>query len=145
MYLWHYPVIILTSPAVDTGEISMMRLSLQLMLMLVLATVSYKYVEQPLRHGSIRKLCRQFPAWMAAHSYRRAFIAFFIVCLFFTFSFALRMDWLDSIWSNKPHMCRRRVITTLEMPKSGTEPALKEALALDGEQNPPYQSRRRVR
>lgn len=102
LYLWHYPVIILTSPAVDTGEISMMRLSLQLVLMLVLATVSYKYVEQPLRHRSIRNLCRQFPAWMSAHSYRRAFIAFFSVCLFVTFSFALRMDWLDSIWGNKP-------------------------------------------
>ncbi|WP_338552688.1 acyltransferase family protein [Paenibacillus sp. KS-LC4] len=104
LYLWHYPVIILTSPAVDTGEISLMRLSLQLVLMLVLAAVSFKYVEQPLRYGSVRKLCRQFPAWMAAHSYRRAFIVFFSMCLFvtFSFSFALRMDWLNSIWGNKP-------------------------------------------
>ncbi|KQN98982.1 acyltransferase family protein [Paenibacillus sp. Leaf72] len=102
LYLWHYPVVILTGPAVDTGEVSVMRLSLQVVLMLVLATVSYKYVEQPLRHGSISKLCKQFPSWMAAHSYRRAFIAFFSVCLVVTMSYALRMDGLASIWSNKP-------------------------------------------
>ncbi|MGG4146895.1 acyltransferase family protein [Paenibacillus algorifonticola] len=102
LYLWHYPVVILTSPAVDTGEVSVMHLSLQVVLMLVLATVSYKYVEQPLRKGSIRKLCKQFPGWIAAHSYRRAFIAFFSVCLVVTMSYALRMDWLASVWSNKP-------------------------------------------
>lgn len=126
LYLWHYPVIILTSPAVDTGEISMMRLSLQLVLMLVLATVSYKYVEQPLRHGSIRKLCRQFPAWMAAHSYRRAFTAFFIVCLFVTFSFALRMDWLESIWGNKPltHVQASGNYAAGDAEAPGTEPGV---------------------
>jgi len=52
LYLWHFPVIILTSPAVDTGGLNVGRMVMQLMITLVLAAASYKYIEEPIRRGS---------------------------------------------------------------------------------------------
>ncbi|WP_438347778.1 acyltransferase family protein [Paenibacillus sp. FA6] len=54
LYIWHYPVIILTSPSVNTDGISVLRIILQLAASFLLAALSYKYVEEPLRRGSFR-------------------------------------------------------------------------------------------
>jgi peptidoglycan/LPS O-acetylase OafA/YrhL len=52
LYLWHFPVIILTSPAVDTGGPNVGRLVIQLIITTILAAASYKYIEEPIRRGS---------------------------------------------------------------------------------------------
>lgn len=51
LYLWHFPVIILSSPDGNTEEVSAMRIALQLAISLILAALSYRYVEEPLRRG----------------------------------------------------------------------------------------------
>ena len=55
LYLWHFPVIILTSPAVDTGGLNVGRMVIQLTITLILAAFSYKYVEEPIRRGSFAR------------------------------------------------------------------------------------------
>lgn len=52
LYLWHFPVIILISPAVDTGGLNLGRMVIQLTITCILAAVSYKYIEEPVRRGS---------------------------------------------------------------------------------------------
>lgn len=52
LYLWHYPVIVLTTPLVNTGGPNMTRILLQLLVSFVLAELSYRYVEQPVRSGN---------------------------------------------------------------------------------------------
>lgn len=52
LYLWHFPVIILTTPAVDTGGLNVGRMVIQLTITLILAVFSYKYIEEPIRRGS---------------------------------------------------------------------------------------------
>lgn len=52
LYLWHYPVIVLTTPLVNTGGPNMTRILLQLLVSFVLAELSYRYVEQPVRNGN---------------------------------------------------------------------------------------------
>ncbi|MGE5544020.1 MAG: acyltransferase family protein, partial [Bacillota bacterium] len=52
LYLWHFPVIILTSPEVDTGGLNVGRMVVQLAITLMLAAASFKYIEEPIRRGS---------------------------------------------------------------------------------------------
>ncbi|MGZ4032059.1 MAG: acyltransferase family protein [Tumebacillaceae bacterium] len=52
IYLWHYPVIALTSPVVDTEGFDVTRALLQVAATIVLAALSWKYVEQPIRYGT---------------------------------------------------------------------------------------------
>ncbi|MBB6672733.1 acyltransferase family protein [Cohnella nanjingensis] len=56
IYLWHYPVIVLTNPTVDTNGPSIWRTVLQIGVTVALAALSYKYVEDPIRRGGLRKL-----------------------------------------------------------------------------------------
>lgn len=62
LYVWHFPVIILTSPDVNTGGVSVSRIVLQLVASLILGVLSYKYIEEPFRRGrSQRKREIQYP------------------------------------------------------------------------------------
>jgi len=54
LYIWHYPVIILTSPDVNTNETGVTRIILQLTASLILAAISYRYIEEPFRRGRVR-------------------------------------------------------------------------------------------
>ncbi len=51
IYLWHYPVIVLTTPL--NASPSVLRASLQIAATLVLAALSWRYIEQPVRHGAL--------------------------------------------------------------------------------------------
>ncbi len=51
IYLWHYPVIVLTTPL--NGQTSALRSVLQIGVTLALAALSWQYVEQPVRHGAL--------------------------------------------------------------------------------------------
>jgi len=56
IYLWHYPVIVLTTPLVNTGGISVPRAILQVTASIVLAALSWKFVEDPIRRGGMGRL-----------------------------------------------------------------------------------------
>lgn len=60
LYLWHYPVIVLTSPAVDTDGADPVRMLLQVLATFVLASLSLKYIENPIRHNGFRNA---FSGW----------------------------------------------------------------------------------
>ena len=49
IYLWHYPVIVLTTPLVDTAGPHTLRALLQISATLGIAALSWRYVEQPIR------------------------------------------------------------------------------------------------
>jgi len=51
IYLWHYPVIVLTTP-LNTAP-SVFRASLQIAATLILAALSWRLIEQPVRHGAL--------------------------------------------------------------------------------------------
>lgn len=65
IYLWHYPVMILTSPASGSGDLSLPKVALQITASIILAALSWKYVEEPIRHGGLKKL------WFKLRSLRR--------------------------------------------------------------------------
>jgi peptidoglycan/LPS O-acetylase OafA/YrhL len=51
IYLWHYPVIILTTPA-NAGE-NLPRAAAQVAASVVIAALSWRLIEEPVRHGAI--------------------------------------------------------------------------------------------
>ncbi|MGM1049239.1 MAG: acyltransferase family protein [Bacillota bacterium] len=52
LYIWHYPVIVLSTPVVNTEGPSFMRILMQIIASVILASLSYKYVEEPIRRGN---------------------------------------------------------------------------------------------
>ena len=67
VYLWHYPVIVLTTPL--NAPASVLRASLQMAATLVLTALSWRYVEQPVRHGALGRQWRRIRAhqWSWPH------------------------------------------------------------------------------
>ncbi len=60
IYLWHYPVIVLTTPA--NAAPNVVRALLQIAASIGLAALSWRYVEQPVRHGALPRQWRRLRA-----------------------------------------------------------------------------------
>ncbi|MGF9769624.1 acyltransferase family protein [Bacillus albus] len=56
IYLWHYPILTLTTPKVNVGDFSLIRAILQFLLIIMIAQVSWKYIEKPIRQGALRNI-----------------------------------------------------------------------------------------
>jgi peptidoglycan/LPS O-acetylase OafA/YrhL len=67
IYLWHYPVIVLTTPANSTQDLP--RAVWQIAASIAIAALSWKFVEEPVRHGAIQR------AWRRIRSRRLAGLA----------------------------------------------------------------------
>ncbi|AHM64150.1 hypothetical protein PPSQR21_004860 [Paenibacillus polymyxa SQR-21] len=63
LYIWHYPIIILSSPVVNTDDASYMRMALQVTASFIMAGLSYRYIEEPIRRGTF---------WTGLQSLRRS-------------------------------------------------------------------------
>jgi peptidoglycan/LPS O-acetylase OafA/YrhL len=57
IYLWHYPVIVLTSPASSTEDLP--RAAAQVAASIALAALSWRFIEEPVRHGAVGRAWRQ--------------------------------------------------------------------------------------
>jgi peptidoglycan/LPS O-acetylase OafA/YrhL len=53
IYLWHYPVIVLTTPLVDTAGPHLVRSALQVAATLAIAALSWRFIEAPVRRGAL--------------------------------------------------------------------------------------------
>jgi peptidoglycan/LPS O-acetylase OafA/YrhL len=54
IYLWHYPIIIITTPIINTDGINVWRITLQIAATLIISAFSYHFVETPIRKGQIK-------------------------------------------------------------------------------------------
>ncbi len=65
IYLWHYPIIVLTTPA--NGSESVARGAAQLAASVTVAALSWHFIEEPVRHGAIGRLWARLRAggWRA--------------------------------------------------------------------------------
>jgi len=67
IYLWHFPIIVLTTPA--DGQDSLGRATLQVAASIGVAALSWRFVEEPIRHGA---LARWWAAVRAARHHKAA-------------------------------------------------------------------------
>ena len=58
MYLWHWPVFMLTRPGLDVPIDGVPLLALRFGLVLLLTELSYRYIEQPMRRGALGRWWR---------------------------------------------------------------------------------------
>ena len=54
IYLWHYPVIVLSSPANSTEDLP--RAAIQIAASIALAALSWRFIEEPVRRGALGRL-----------------------------------------------------------------------------------------
>ena len=59
IYLWHWPVFMVTRPGLDVPLDGLKLLALRLAVTVLLAHLSYRYVEQPVRHGALGRAWRR--------------------------------------------------------------------------------------
>lgn len=57
IYLWHFPVIVLTSPA-QPGDVQPVRCLLQVAAVVGISALSWRFVEDPIRHGALSRAMR---------------------------------------------------------------------------------------
>jgi peptidoglycan/LPS O-acetylase OafA/YrhL len=89
IYLWHWPVYVVTRPSVDINLNPDVVLAFRVLLTVGLAELSYRYVEQPIRSGTFSRNVRELAARVRAprvhrHGVRTAWFggtAAIIVCL----------------------------------------------------------------
>ncbi|MGN6809383.1 MAG: acyltransferase family protein [Thermomicrobiales bacterium] len=60
LYLWHWPIFVITRPQLDVSLTGLPVLALRLGLAVMLAALSYRFVETPIRTGALQR------AWRAA-------------------------------------------------------------------------------
>jgi peptidoglycan/LPS O-acetylase OafA/YrhL/lysophospholipase L1-like esterase len=60
IYLWHWPIFMVTRPHSDVPLTGLPLLALRLALTFVVAAASYKFVEEPIRHGALERRWAQY-------------------------------------------------------------------------------------
>ena len=68
IYLWHWPIYMVTRPELDVTLDGPKLLAVRLIATLIIADLSYRLVETPIRHGA---LGRKWRTWRSAPRYRR--------------------------------------------------------------------------
>ena len=58
IYLWHEPIIVLTTPELNRGP-NVVRAALQVAATFAIAALSWRYVEDPIRHGALKRAWAQ--------------------------------------------------------------------------------------
>ena len=76
MYLWHYPILLLTTPGNVNGDPNPLLCLVQLVIIFVVSALSFKFVEDPIRKGAIGKYLAKMAAGEAriGISLRRRFV-----------------------------------------------------------------------
>jgi peptidoglycan/LPS O-acetylase OafA/YrhL len=68
LYLWHWPIYVITRPGLDVPVAGAANLALRLAVTAAVAEVSYRFVERPIRDGAI---ARFFDVWRTARPLAR--------------------------------------------------------------------------
>lgn len=56
LYLWHWPIFMVTRPGIDVGLTGVSDLILQFALTFGAAELSYRYIEMPIRNGALKRI-----------------------------------------------------------------------------------------
>ena len=71
IYLWHWPIYMVTRPHSDVPLTGIPLLVLRLALTFVAAALSYKYIEEPIRHGALERRWARLPHLVRARPERK--------------------------------------------------------------------------
>lgn len=60
IYLWHYPIMVLSTPVYEIGNPSYLRVALQLAITCIIAELSYRFIETPIRKLGLRRFYKTY-------------------------------------------------------------------------------------
>jgi peptidoglycan/LPS O-acetylase OafA/YrhL len=66
MYLWHWPIFQATRPGIDLALTGIPALLFRLFLVIIIADLSYRFVEMPVRRGGLKRLWQRARTWNPA-------------------------------------------------------------------------------
>ncbi len=72
IYLWHWPVMVLSRPGEDVALDGLPLFALQLAVTLVLSAASYRWLELPVREGALGRFRSRFASWWGVRPWRVA-------------------------------------------------------------------------
>lgn len=85
IYLWHYPIILLITPPGAMGETPFWLYLVEIAVILIVSDLSYRFVENPIRHGAIGEFARNLRSgvitwaeWLQTHI---LYVAFGVISL----------------------------------------------------------------
>lgn len=81
IYLYHYPVIALSTPAAQIDEFHPLRALIQVLASIALAELSWRYVEEPVRHGALGKLLARLRAGQGLQPGRKRGMMLACICV----------------------------------------------------------------
>lgn len=76
IYLWHWPVMMLTRPGVDVPFDGVPLFAMQVAITLWLSEASYRWVEVPIRTGALGRLRRRLDGWTSVPRWQRGAVGF---------------------------------------------------------------------
>lgn len=54
IYLWHYPIFVLSTPINEIGNINYWRMAFQIIITFIIADISYRFIETPIRRNGFK-------------------------------------------------------------------------------------------
>lgn len=84
IYLWHYPIIILTTPLSQIGQINGLRMFLQLLVTFMIAELSYRYIEMPIQKYGFKEFFRSHNPVNKIHFRKLSFSKTISIAVIFT-------------------------------------------------------------
>lgn len=128
LYIWHYPIIILTNPDVNVDGPDNMRILLQLLAIFILACLSFKYIEEPLRRGKRSSQNHQLRRHQLRRSRSRPYIPALLLLILLGFTY-----WFESInlaETVKPVSANNQIVqnNVSEQHNSSENPASNESI-----------------
>jgi peptidoglycan/LPS O-acetylase OafA/YrhL len=122
IYLWHWPVFMVTRPQLDVALDGLPLLALRLSVTVLLAHLSYRYVEMPIRTGALEQSwkalrdARGFKRWDLGVRWAGATVPAIALCV------ALGMAVAHAKPPETPDYLATKAIHTSEQPAPATEP-----------------------
>ena len=83
IYLWHFPIIVLTTPGGIANGQELLREALQVVAIFGVAALSWRYLEEPIRHGALGRFVKRLRSgeWKPASLSREGWAAVGIAAL----------------------------------------------------------------
>lgn len=82
LYLWHWPLFIVTRPGQDLPLTGAVAFGVRMVLLLLIAEASYRYIEMPVRRGALSRLGKRLQAGEVARPGRAGLAALVAAVLF---------------------------------------------------------------
>lgn len=108
IYLWHYPIIVLSTPVYEMGNPTYCRMGLQLAATLIIAEISYRFIEVPIRQNGFRGVFKRDLLINAVNWRRLTFARGISIMLIIPLVIVLLTACIRSVYKDKQQVAKAK-------------------------------------